>query len=90
MIAQTLTHGYMEGEAADELPEGASLVAGKYKEWLLLLQDRPQDPSFSLTVSLADQLLCRHWAGLWDAKQSWIRAQILDILSTWKPETEEN
>lgn len=80
LISDTLTEGYQEDEKPLPIPETVSLAKSVGGEWTLYMADPPEDPTFSIIISLADEALCRHWARRWPDVCSALRASIEHLL----------
>ena len=82
MLTRTLSdnRGCADGE---DLSEHAGLVPLQKGEWLLFLQDSDPSPSFSVSVTLADEALALHWARRWETAWPELKQEILSLLLSW-------
>ena len=80
LIADTLTEGFSEKVHESEIPDSVSLTKSVRGEWTLYMADPPDDPSFSLIISLADENLCRHKARRWSSSCLTLKVAIEALL----------
>ena len=79
-ISDTLTEGFLGNDEKASFPETVSLTKSVRGEWTLYMADPPDDPDFSIIISLADEALCRHWARRWADTCSALREAVVSLL----------
>lgn len=79
LISDTLTEGFHRNRTGP-VPETVSLTKSVRGEWTLYMADPPEDPTFSIIISLADEELCRHWARRWSDSCAVLREAIEALL----------
>lgn len=76
-----LSQGFDAAAPAPELPSTAAFQQDEHGDWLLSLADTPDDPAFTLLLSLPDEHLARHYAAAWPAHSAALRGLILERLN---------
>ena len=85
VITETLTEGYVPDAQIPDIPSSTSITRSVRGEWTLYMPDPPDEPSFYIIVSLADEALCRHWAHHWPAVCQGLRTVIWALLDNAVP-----
>ncbi|MBR1683804.1 MAG: DUF4364 family protein [Clostridia bacterium] len=83
-ISETLAKGFRPEQTADDLsvlPPGTSLTHAEGEEWTLYLSDRPEDPTFTLILSIADRQLAQHYAHTWPDMKEMLHEAVEALLS---------